>query len=163
MASTHLYRAFSISAQVALTTTGDKFTFSPAVPVNIVRWGVIADALIDVGAGMVIALDHRVTFGSDTGRVNGATSAGKDTAGGTLSTGTTDVAQGKGLYREVNQVPGPFKLAPGEQAVFEVTDAADTAGTGFLWLEYEVEGFAGTGETTVAAGNRLANMTKKTS
>lgn len=163
MAQTHLYRDFAISAQVALTTTGDKFTFSPAMPVNIVRWGVIADALIDVGAGMVIALDHRPLFGSDTGRVDGATAAGVDTAGGTLSTGTTDVPAGKGIYREVNQVPGPFKLDVGEQAVFQVTDAADTAGTGFLFVEYEVEGFNGDPGMTVAQGNRIGNMTKKLS
>ena len=163
MASTHLYRDYVVSAQVALNSTGDKFTFTPGGPVNIVRWGVIADALIDVGAGAVFTLDYRPTAGSDTGRVNGSTSAGDDTAGGSLSTGTTDVAAGKGIYREVNQVPGPFKLAPGEQAVFEVTDAADTAGTGFVFIEYEVEGFTGDPALTTLAQNRIVNMTKKAS
>lgn len=162
MASTHLYRntdiAAALVAGVSIATTGDKASFAPSQPVNVVRWGCIATVAI-TGAP-VITLDKRVTLLSDTGRVNGATAAGVDTAGGTLTPGT--LAVGKGAYREVNQVPGPFKLAPGEEAVFEVTTAA-TAGTVVFFVEYEAEGFNGDAGLTLAQGNRIANMTKKTS
>ena len=156
-------------AGVDFTTTGDKWVLTPARPINIIRWGIVADALIDVGAGMVVALDFRPTAGSDSGRVNGATSSGRDTAGGTLSTGTTDVAAGSGSYRDLVPVAasglsatgtgeyGGFQVDPGEQAVFEVTDAADTAGSsGVLFVEY----------VTMPAGQGsrwTAKMTKKTS
>lgn len=158
MAQTHLYRDFIVFTAASIATTGDKATFTPAMPVNVVRWGVIATVAF-TGAP-VLTLDKRVTAGSDTGRVNGATASGVDTAGGSLTPGT--LAAGKGAYREVNQVPGPFKLAPGEEAVFEVTTAAG-AGTAFFYVEYELEGFTGDAGLTLAQGNRIANMTKKSS
>lgn len=159
-ASLHLTE---VSAQVDFTTTGDKFELTPGRPVTVIRWGVIANALIDVGAGMVVAMDFRPTIGSDASRVNGSVAAGVDTAGGTLSTSTTDVAAGTGIYHNVVVADG-FQIDPGESAVFEVTDAADTAGTGYIFVEYVEAPFQGEGATGVAnAANRIANMTKKAS
>ena len=150
-----------VSAQISVATTGDKFTFTPGRPVDIVRWGIIADVLIDVGVGMTIAADHRITAGSDTGRVNAAV--------GTI-TDTDDIAQGDGVYTE-NVSPlitarptETFRVDPGEQVVFEVTDAADTAGTGHIFIEYRQIPFVG--DANVAAGldsNRIAGFTKVTS
>ena len=130
-----------ISSQVTLNSTGDKYTFTPVMPIDVKRWGFIADVLVDVGAGLTVAMDHRPTAGSDTGRVEVDTIVR-----------TSDVAAGKGLVTEVvlpvSQVTaedgslrdvsgtGPFQVDPGEQLVFEVTDAADTAGTGLFFLEY---------------------------
>ena len=103
-------------------------------------------------AGFTIAADHRVTAGSDTGRVNAAV--------GTISA-TADVGQGKGLYSEPAT---PFQVDPGEQLVFEITDAADTAGTGYIWVEYSELPFVGdSGVTAGTFANRIANMTQVTS
>ena len=149
------------SAQIAVNSTGDKFSFTPGRPVNIVRWGIIADALIDVGVGMTIAADHRPTITSDTGRGDGDV--------GTITT-TADIAQGDGIYTETvsPDVTGKtlqtFRVDPGEQVVFQVTDAADTAGTGIIFVEYRQLPFVG--DANVAAGldsNRIAGFTKVTS
>lgn len=162
MAQTNLYRKQEIFtgmvAGVTMVGTGNKASFAPSQPVNIVRWGV--EATVAFTGAPVIALDKRPIVGSDTGRVDGTTTAGVDVAGGTLTPGT--LAIGKGAYREVNQNPGPFKLNPGEEAVFEVTTAA-TAGTGIFFLEYEEEGFTGDPILTSLSQNRIANMTKKSS
>ena len=152
-----------VSGQVTFTTTGDKFEFTPGRPVNVIRWGIIANALIDVGAGMIVTMDFRPTVGSDASRVNGSVASGVDTAGGTLSTSTTDVAAGDGIYHDVVAANG-FQIDPGESAVFEVTDAADTAGTGYIFVEYEELPFQGAGAAGVAGdSNRVFHMTKKAS
>ena len=133
---------------VAFTSTGDKFIFTPAMPCDVYRWGLITDALLDVGAGFTIALDWRPTAGSDTNR------AQKDTI-----VKTADVAAGQVLYSEavgavaqatgsdgslVDVAPaGPVEVDPGEELVIEVTDAADTAGTGYVWIEYVEKPLAG--------------------
>jgi len=162
MSSLHLYRrsdmSQAVTAAVSVATTGDKANLVAVVPINIVRWGFIATVAL-TGAP-VFALDKRITVGSDTGRVNAATSGGDDTAGGTLTPGT--LAAGAGAFREVNQVPGPFKLNPGEEAIFEVTTAAG-AGSGYFFAEYEEEGFAGDATLPAAEENRLVHMTKKVS
>lgn len=141
------------SASLAVNSTGDKFTFTPGQPVDILRWGIIADALIDVGVGMAIKADHRPTAGSDTGRGDG--NVGDITI-------TVDLAQGAGLFTEdVSGVANktPFQVDPGEQVVFEVTDAADTAGTAIIFVEYLEKPFVG--DSNVTAGtfsNRTSNM-----
>ncbi len=153
MTSTYIERHSEVSSQQDLTATGDKFTFTPARPVNIIRWGVIADALIDVGVGMTIKADFRPTAGSDTGRGDG--NVGDITV-------TADIAQGKGAYTEEVSGAGTkqkFQVDPGEQVVFQVTDAADTAGTGLIFVEYEEEGFQGDTNVTVGdLSNRIGNL-----
>ena len=152
-----------VSAQVSFTSTGDKLVFTPGRPINVIRWGLVADALIDVGAGMIVACDFRPTAGSDASRTNGSVSSGVDTAGGTISTSTTDVAAGAGLFHDV-VAAGYFQVNPGEQIVIEVTDAADTAGTGYVFIEYipqPFQGEASSGLDNIA--NRIFNMTQKAS
>lgn len=146
---------------VVFTSTGDKYIFTPANPIDVYRWGLITNALLDVGAGFVLALDFRPTAGSDTNRVEMST----------ISTGTTDVAAGKMVYNQAigadndgetaedgtlrNVAPtGPIECDPGEELVIEVTNAADTAGTGYVFIEY-VE--------LPAQGTRNANAIEKTS
>ncbi len=158
MASIHTQHRVEVSASVNMDSTGDKMTFTPATPVNIVRWGVIADTLIDVGAGMTIKADHRPTAGSDSSRGDG------DVGDITV---TADISQGTGAYTEEcataagTAVPGKFEVDPGEQVVFQVTDAADTSGTGHIFVEYELLPFVG--DSNVTAGefsNRIDNMTQ---
>lgn len=152
---TNLATETVVSAQIALNSTGDKATFTFARPVDIVRWGIIADALIDVGVTMVVKLDHRPTAGSDTNRTDGIPDG---TTTKNITTGTTDIAQGKVA---VVNLATPFSVDPGEQVVAQVTDAADTAGTGIVFIEYIPKPFAG--DTTLPSAqsefsNRIANV-----
>ena len=118
---------YAVSAQVNVqSSTGDKATFTFAQPVDVVGVGFIADALLDVGAGFVFKFDRRVTAGSDTGRGDGDV--------GTLTNGTTDVVAGTVIY---NDLAAPVELNAGDQVVFEVTNVADTAGTGFAFIKYQ--------------------------
>ncbi len=146
---------------VVFTSTGDKFIYTPLNPVDVLRWGLITNALLDVGAGFVLALDYRPTAGSDTNRAEKST----------ISTGSTDVAAGKvvfnmavgadtdgetaedGTTRFVGPT-GPVQVDPGSELVIEVTDAADTAGTGYVFLEVLEHDPVGT---------RAANLIEKTS
>lgn len=158
--------------------------FRPSTPVTVFRWGFMNsdDGIIDVGTTMIVALDWRPTAGSDTGRVELST----------ITTGTTDVAVGTGLYSEFgaveiggvlpaattgvdgstvhaalsgswqdNTVLGyPIKVNPGEELVFEVTNAADTnADLVTCFLHYIQEPFVNGDGTAL----RLAHMTKKAS
>jgi hypothetical protein len=141
---------------VDFTTAADTVYVTPATPIKIVRWGLVVTSLLDVGAGFAAAMDFRPTAGSDTDRVNGAVASGIDTAGGTITT-TADVAAGDGLYHELSQ---PLEVLPGEQVVIQITDAADTAGTGLFWVEYEEEPFAA---AYAGTSSRLVNMTEATS
>lgn len=158
---------------VAFTSTGDKFYVAPAVPIDIYRWGIITQDLLDVGAGFTISMEFRPTVGSDTDR------AAKQTIDR-----TTDVAAGTVLYRDVilavaqasgddtltggtttqtsllNVGPaGPLHVRPGEEVVFEVTDAADTAGTGRIWVEYVESDFALANAVTTSDGVHVTKGT----
>lgn len=144
---------------ISVTSAADIGFFTPGQPVDIVRWGIIADTLIDVGAGMVIKADHRITAGSDTGRTDGTV--------GDLTFGTDeDIAQGDGVYTEVVS-PGvtgftktPFEVDPGEQVVFQVTDQADTAGTCRIFVEFIEKPFVGDSARTAGTyANRIGAMT----
>ncbi len=127
---------------VLATSAADVGDFTPVVPIDIIRWGYIVDqTILDVGAGFTLALDHRPTAGSDSGRVEIDTIVR-----------TSDLALGKGVVKElvlpVAQVTaedgslrdvsgtGPFQVDPGEEIVFEVTDQADTNGDITVWFEY---------------------------
>lgn len=143
-------RKTEVSDQVDLTSTGDKLVWTPGTPVNIIRWGIIADALIDVGAGMTVKMDHRPTAGSDSSRTDGTPSTAVN-----LVT-AVDVAAGKGIYVDLSEA---FEVDPGEEVVFQVTDAPDTAGTGVIFIEYDRLPFQND-SNLAAADNRLSNMTK---
>lgn len=142
------------------TAADIKFAFAPGVPIDVMRFGVIAKTLIDVGAGMVLTLGKTAVLTDLSAPTNVAT----------LSTGTTDVAANKVIYRDVvtavaqatasdgsltNVKPtGPLEVNPGEAVIITLTDVADTAGTGWVFIEYVEKPFAGT---------RISNATKKTS
>lgn len=150
------YHEEAVSAQIALDSTGDKFTFTPSFPIEIVRWGLIADALVDVGAGAVVKLDFRPTAGSDTGRSDGSPAA-ETTPTGTprnISTSTDDIAAGKVANVELNTPASPpFQVNPGQQVVVQVTDAADTAGTAIAYIHYRRRAFQGE-----AGAGKLVNV-----
>lgn len=141
------------TASIAGESTGDKATWAPALPIQILRWGLINldSETIDVGVGMVVSLEWRPTVSSDTNRA----------VIDTISTGTTDVPIGGGLYSDLvsgfdgestasdgsifndapsadaESAPDNFIVYPGEELVVEVTDAADTNADSFqVFIEY---------------------------
>lgn len=135
---------------VDFNATGDKFIFTPIQPVDIYRFGFVTIEAMDPDAGgFVLAIDKRVTVGSDTSRVevDTITRADADT-----------VAAGKVVYKDIdledldgetaedgnlrNVGPaGPMHLDPGDEAVIEVTNAVGAASTGYVWIEYVAKGF----------------------
>ncbi len=147
---------------IALDGTGDKMTYSPGQPIDVIRWGITLTVAADVGAGAVVAMDFRPTIGSDTDRVNGSVALGIDTAGGTISfTTDDDHAIGAVIYHDV--VP-PFQVDPGEELVIAVDNAMDTTGDGKPFIEYLEKPFVGDSNRTAGtASNRIGNAVKKAS
>lgn len=137
------------------TAAADGETWAPGTPVEIMRWGFIADALVDVGAGMIVKLDKTNSAGT------------RDDGGVGSITTTSDVAAEDGLYTEnvsplVTAHPTePHKLIPGERVTFQITDAADTAGTFIPFIEYRKLPFVGDAASPTGS-NDLVNMTKVT-
>lgn len=151
------YRRTQVSPQVNWSGASDKFSYAPASPIAIVRWGTINNSTTVVGSGAFTA-DLRVTAGSDSGRVTGATSAGVDTQGGTLTQAAT--AAGKGNYRNLSQ---PMIVCPGQEVVFKQSTGA-TSGTGFIWFEYASLPFQGDANlTSLQDANLIYNLTKVSS
>lgn len=149
---------------ITLTATAADiiFGFAPAVPINVIRFGVIAKTAISA-VGMVLTL-------SRTSVLNDLSAP---TSFGTLT--TTAVAANKGAYRDVlvpvaassvvglnsalpnlvNVKPvGPMEVNPGQAAIITLTTVASVSGTGYVFIEYTEQGFSGT---------RIANYTKVTS
>lgn len=124
---------YTESAVVAVDSTGDPFIVTPAVPINVRRWG-LAITIAVTGTVGIIALDHRITAGSDTGRVDAYGTK-------TLRLNQASMVAGQVLY--VLPDDGPLQVNPGEQLVFQVATAA-TAGDGVLWIEYDIQGWSGT-------------------
>lgn len=128
---------------VDFNATGDKYIYTPATIAHVYRWGFITDAAMDPDAGgFVLALDHRPTAGSDTGRTEKATITRADAetvAAGKLVYGNVVIsvaqaAQGDGSLLDVGP-SGPLEVRPGEQVVIEVTNAVGAASTGYVFLE----------------------------
>ncbi len=143
------------TAMLAVDGTGDKETWCPGSPVEIIRWGYIAFALVDVGTECIVVMDK-----TNSGGTRG------DGDVGSISTGSTDLAAQDGIYTE-NVSPGvtlhptePHKLIPGESVTIQVTDAADTSGDGYFFIEYRKLPFVG---DSASGDDGLANMLKVTS
>lgn len=171
-----------VTAGTAFATTGDKAVFRPVVPVTVFRWGIInLGAAATWGSAAAIALDWRPTAGVDTNRVEvGTITASADIAvgtglysefgaaqiGGTLPAATTG-ADGSILHAALsgswgdNTVKGaPVRVNPGEELVFECTNAFDAFALSMVFLHYVFDPFvAGDGETA----SRIVRMTKKAS
>lgn len=138
---------------VALTV-GDTIVYRVCTPIKVVRFGLyVTTAIADAaGDGWVYALDRRITPGSDTGRVEMSRITGAAVEGqaagkvlersvGTASTVTGSSVlgtQGTGLVTG-GQVDGHV-CNVGDEIVFEVINAAATAGAGIPFFEYIVLG-----------------------
>lgn len=143
-------------------STGVVAVMNFGVPIEVIRMGLTVDdnELLDVGAGFSIALKKYLIPGSSTNAVTLGT-----------ITSTADVAKGDGLYNNLNtgdtdgetaedgslrhESPrnnfddgNKFIVYPGQQLVFDLTDAADTSGKGNVWVQYVERPFAGVNELT---------------
>ena len=128
---------FVVSAQVALDATADIFTFTPAIPVRLVRFGYIVSVELDNTAGLVLALDT----------VGVAASAPTRAERGTVTGSGTEVIGAVRAHRfetapdvdktsfQVDTNLDVNVLVPGHTAVLQVTTAA-TAGDGHVFIEY---------------------------
>jgi hypothetical protein len=108
----------ALLAAVALQTPGDKGIVHVLAPVSVLRFGCLITTAT-TGVIAVAALDKRVTYGSDTGRV--------ELGRLNIPIGT---ALGKTVYKDVIA-----DVAPGEQLVIELITAS-TAGGGIFSVEY---------------------------
>lgn len=89
--------------------TGDKFVFDVYEPITVVEFRVAITVLINydtLSAAAVVALDHRVTYGSDTGRVALGSVTIPDAA-----------PAGEQIYVDLT----PTNIERGDQLVVEVT------------------------------------------
>lgn len=145
-------------------STGVVAVMNFGVPVEVLRIGITVDdaELLDVGAGFSIKAWKYLIPGSSTNAV----------ALGTITT-TADVAKGSGLYNNLTtgddngetaedgslrnesvrnnfDDDNKFIILPGEQLVWDLTDAADTSGKGQVWVQYVERPFAGTDVTANA-------------
>lgn len=127
---------------VVLTSTGDKFIISHGNPWTILRWGVVLSVAKDASA-LVITLANRPTAGSDTNRVVVDTmtdSATARAAGVVLERKVTGTVPNSSTGSDGSLVNvaagGPLKFYPGQQAVFAVTTAAASTGSGYIYAEY---------------------------
>lgn len=111
---------------VALTAA-DLMVFTAPVPCDIIRiLGVVTTAF---GADAhAIAIDKRITPGSDTGRI--------DAAGGTM-TSSAARAVGTVIYHNCNPI---VQLDAGQQCVIQGTDAS-AAGVAIWFVEYRPRAF----------------------
>lgn len=137
---------------VVFTSTGDKFIFTTAMPIEVIRWGIVYSVAKDA-SNMVATLSLRPTSGSDTARavISTLTDALARAQGvvtyqepGTLTTAaaTQSVAE-DGSLRNVDPV-GPYQVLPGQELVAAVTTAAGSTGQGVIFIEYRELPFSGT-------------------
>lgn len=134
------------SGVVAIDSTGDKWTWTPGAPVEIIRVGVTGTTAYTHGSGAIIAMDINASDGA------GTYSRG-DGDGGTLTVAATFNA---GLVN-YHEMTSRVRLKPGDQLIAQVTQAA-TAGDGVVWVEYRKLPFVS--GSAVTADNLLSNATE---
>jgi hypothetical protein len=139
-------------------STGVVAVMNFGAPIEVIRMGIVVDdnELLDVGAGFSIALKKYLIPGSSTNAVTLGT-----------ITSTADVAKGDGLYNdfrlgdengetaedgelryvsprsESDIEDNDFVVLPGQQLVWDLTDAADTSGKGQVFVQYIERPFTG--------------------
>jgi len=115
---------FIVSGEVAIDLVGDKFTWTPATPVEIIRVGVTGTTAYTHGSGAVIAMDINASDGAGT----------YDRGDGDGGVITVDASFDAGLVNYYDMT-SRVRLKPGDQLIAQVTQAA-TAGDGVVWVEY---------------------------
>lgn len=133
-------------------STGVVCVMNFASPIEVLRMGIVVDdnELLDVGAGFAIALKKYLIPGSSTNAVTlGTITRGTDadvakgallvnnlntgdTNGETAEDNTTRFESPRNNFDDGNK----FIVTPGQQLVWDLTDAADTSGKGQVFVEY---------------------------
>lgn len=137
--------SYPLDSQVASATvsdvssTGDKVTLTPGVPVEIVSFGVICTTVFVAAGSMVWNCSKRPTAGSDTGRVSGSlgtmtlTATQAALAAGSLARCRPDTKSG--AFAGPAPAAANMTVLPGEQAVLDLTTGI-TSGAGIAFIEY---------------------------
>jgi hypothetical protein len=162
-------RTFVFGQTDDLSATGESLSVGFANPIDIYKFGYIAETAVVIDAGGFSASLEAEPAGGGTNRVSGATLALVD---------ADDHAQGKVVYTEViipvaeaaitgdpgiggskrNVGPsGPFHVFPGEQVSVNVTNAG-TSGTVRWFIEYAEQPFVA---ASTVAGTDGASYIKK--
>lgn len=121
-------KEYTAATQV-VTSTGDKLLASPGEPIDVVRFGVTFTAAGGSGS-LVIALEKRITAGSDTGRVTGIAGAALTVTAAQATVGsvhTLDVA--------------PLQVDPGEEVIAKVTTGLTSTGTAIVFIHAQPRPF----------------------
>lgn len=113
------------SGVVAIDAVGDKFTWTPATPVRIIRVGITGTTAYTHGSGAIIALDKNASDGDGT----------YTRGDGDIGTIAVAASFGPGLVNYIEPA-SRLEMVPGDQLIFQVTQAA-TAGDGVVWVEYQ--------------------------
>jgi hypothetical protein len=139
-------------------STGVAAVMNFAVPVEIVRMGIVVDdnELLDVGAGFTITLKKYLVPGSATNAVTlGSITRIADVPKGGVVYNDFDLGDNDGEVAEdgtTRNLPvrsasdfdtNDFIVLPGQQIVWDLTDAADTSGKGQVFVQYIERPFAG--------------------
>lgn len=112
MSYSHSQIDVRLAEDAALATAAVVGTFSPGYQPVVVRAAALVITTAADASG-VVTVKHRPTAGSTTGETNV----------GTISYGTSEAA-GTAVYLDGFEQ----KVSPGEELIFEVTDATPTAG-----------------------------------
>jgi hypothetical protein len=131
---------------VVLTATAAdvKYIFTPARPIDLIRWGYIVTTAKDA-TSMVLTLSKRPNAGSATSKavIGTITDAAARAVGdvvyqepGTLTTAAATQSTGSdGSLVSVDPV-GPYHFSVGQELSIELTDVADATGAAYLFIEY---------------------------
>lgn len=123
MAYTHSKYEVIAARGADLAATGDEGDWAPGYIPHIIR-AVVILITNTIGATGTISVDKRVTFGSDSGRLVGHVA--------TIALTTAHVG-GVAIYKDGLDV----EILPGEQVMFDVTDAAASGDLADLILYVE--------------------------
>lgn len=141
------YEVFE-TAEVAIDSTGDKATYTPGAPVDIVRVGIVGTTSYTHGSGAIVKVDKNASDGDGT----------YTRGDGDVAEVTVDSGFNAGLVNYVD-LDEPVELDPGDQAIVQVTQAA-SAGDGVVFMEYRKRPFVS--GSPAADEDRLVNATDVT-
>lgn len=150
MTSVYGNEAFIVETVVTVVGTGDKLTYRAPADCIVTRWGIVVGPLGLTGAMVLTGDVLPRTAGT---RVDGATSGGFDTAGGTISPGA--IAAGQVRYHEpkfdpsgavasgtnVGKFGNQLYLNAGDSFIIEATTAGATDTTCGFFVEIRQSSF----------------------
>lgn len=137
-------------------STGTNNFDALADPIEVIRWGFVAATNVVSGSIFALAMNKRVTAGTDTGALSAV--------GGTITMATNPhdpfTVAGKMLFTKPLL---QLIVLPGEQVQIEVTNAA-SSGTAYYFMQYQKLPYQKLSGFPLMAGlpiaDQLTNMTE---